>query len=809
MGTRLYAIREACKLQPDDRTEEQVTDILDFVRDVKFFSELTSLQQRTLCRTMAIETYGPRHTIFALGDIGNKYYIILSGSVSVQIPSPTASCPNSYPEHQARCDCKNRHVEVATFLSKGTGFGELALQSSEPRTATIITGEPTEVLVTTAADYEKYAGKFHRLFIEQRVKFLRQCPLIETALQSNMISLQDLAGMADCLNEKSLHGHEIVVRQGEPVESMIFVKSGSLAMLRLVELEPSSPRGSPRRTMSQSPSSKVSKSGTPRSARAKQRGKTSQRREKSKDDSTSNSSSDDENQLQSFSRRASGAGEVNLARAMIAMKQQERDTKLVNMYVNTRRASREEATDIAENLLGRRTSLTLTHPISPRGKTPSKDRNPRSPSKDRKSRSPGRATSKENRATSKESRASASSFGDSSKEGARIHSKHRALWGKLRTHTSKAIAVKTICSLPSSGSKSGKRPATTPGKNASVKTHPTLTPRTPTGKEHRERPSAAPRKTLQETKKKTLLRIGSVGAFQYVGDREVCSNQVFPCNLVSDPIAEIFTMSKHDILRRLPKNLLATLFTNEVNDDPTDSQVLEMLRQTERWFSFRRGLHGEALMRRDQGRPLKATVSGSRVDAVANLGFLGLSPTGDIAKRILPPPRKKGTELTTQDQEHCSQSSARFLRRFHIMKKDPGLQNALARAGAPRSLRTGLNDENVSDPMAVRFEQQWARMRKDPISLDLGEDLDDLSKLAFSSKATASASEPDSTSEVTASGTLDTHAHGSGSWVPTVTTDLPPIQDISAAPTPPRSAAGGLEAGETSRRLPKVGFTAS
>eukprot|EP00930_Biecheleria_cincta_P026467 TRINITY_DN18652_c0_g2_i1.p1 TRINITY_DN18652_c0_g2~~TRINITY_DN18652_c0_g2_i1.p1 ORF type:complete len:764 (-),score=125.41 TRINITY_DN18652_c0_g2_i1:99-2390(-) len=763
MGTRLYAIREACKLQPDDRTEEQVTDILDFVRDVKFFSELTSLQQRTLCRTMTIEAYPPRHTIFALGDIGNKYYIILSGSVSVQVPSPSAACPSGLPEHKDRCDCNNRPLDIATFLAKGMGFGELALQSCQSRTATIITGEPTEVLVTTAADYEKYAGKFHRLFIEQRVKFLRQCPLIETALQSNQISLQDLAGMADCLNEKSLHGHEIVVRQGEPVESMIFVKSGSLAMLRLVDLEAASARSSPRK-------GPMSTSGTPRSAGAKQRGKASPRRGKNKDDSSSSSSSSEEGE--SPRRRASGTGEeINLARAMIALKQQERDTKLVNMYINDRRKSREEATEITETLLGRRTSLTLVPADSPRPK----DRIP----------------SKERRSSSKDSRASASLGADSAGsggEGSRPPSKGRALWAKLKKHTNKAIAVKALCSLPSS-SRGSTRPATTPGRPFAAKTA-----RTPNGK---------------ETKKKTLLRIGSVGAFQYVGDREVCNNQTFPCNLVSDPIAEIFTMSKHDILRRLPKNLLATLFINDTNDDPTDTQVLEMLRQSERWFSFRRGLHGEALMRRDQGRPLKATVSGSRVDAVANLAFLGLNPTGDLAKRILPPPRKKGTELTTQDQEQCSQSSARFLRRFHILKKDPGLQNALARVGAPRSLRTGLNDENVSDPMAVRFEQQWARMRKDPISLDLGEDLDDLSKLTFSGKATASASEPDSTAEVTASGVLDKRSpHGSGSWVPTITADLPPIQDLSPAPTPPRTAAGGLEASETSRRLPKVGFTA-
>eukprot|EP00435_Cladocopium_sp_Y103_P035592 s2253_g9.t1 len=74
-------------------------------------------------------------------------------------------------------------------------------------------------------------------FIEQRVNFLRQCPLILQALQQGIVNPADLAAMANYLNEKSLNGNQVVVRQGDEVQSVIFVRSGSLAMLKLVEVD--------------------------------------------------------------------------------------------------------------------------------------------------------------------------------------------------------------------------------------------------------------------------------------------------------------------------------------------------------------------------------------------------------------------------------------------------------------------------------------------------------------------------------------------------------------------------------------------
>jgi len=243
----------------------------------------------------------------------------------------------------------------------------------------------------------------------------------------------------------------------------------------------------------------------------------------------------------------------------------------------------------------------------------------------------------------------------------------------------------------------------------------------------------------QPPRRRRLLRIGTVGPYQYFGDQQVCSGEVFPVSLVSDPVAEVYIMSKNDIVRRLPKKLFQALFTSEKEAVPNDLLLLDMLRQTERWGSFRRSMHGGAMVkgaRQESGVPrsLRDPTSTSRVDVVANLEFLGVSPQGGIAKSLLPPPQARGVALTAQDEEHFSQASARFLTRFKHIKQDPRLRNALAKAGLMKLHGDGLDDVDdligmdaefryEKDPMQFRFDQDWSKLRSNLISdLDLGED---------------------------------------------------------------------------------------
>lgn len=233
---KLQAVRDACEVHPELRTKIHVDAILDFVKDVSFFAGLSLEQQRSLGQAMTLEAYRPRETIFKTGDIGDKYYIILTGGVNIIIPATSAACPRQI-HKSGECTCPERSVETAIPLERGAGFGELALQYSTTRTATAITIEATELLITTREDYERDAGAMHREYIEQRLDFLSKCTGISDAMAKGIISLSDVRAVANCLAEKHLSGNAVLCSQGDEVERIVFVRTGRLLKLRTLTLE--------------------------------------------------------------------------------------------------------------------------------------------------------------------------------------------------------------------------------------------------------------------------------------------------------------------------------------------------------------------------------------------------------------------------------------------------------------------------------------------------------------------------------------------------------------------------------------------
>lgn len=680
MGTRLNAVREACKLDPELRSEDNINDIVDFVKDVKFFTKLTSLQQRALCRTMTLEEFGARDFIFKNGEYGDKFYIILTGNVGVHIPALDA-CPNGIHNGDEECDCPVKTKETIVFLERGMGFGELALQSDQPRSATIACTEATETLVTKRADYEQYAGHLHRLFIGQRVKFLRRFPRIEDSLQRCLVSTQDIAALANCLSERSLSGNELVVRQGEPVEHMIFVRSGQLAMLRTVESDASQESGPATGQSSQAKKDTASDAGAQLDLGA-----------------------DSSDETASVARR--GGFSHSLARAMLEMKRKERSDRLTQMH---------ETTDASKAVVEASAGTDAS------GHAVAKKRGGSKCSK--QSSDAGGSEGPLKHAGKRASKAlDVPALAAGSPESTR--SKER--WNMLKSSVNKAGALKRVMvSLSTTETTSDVIPGEEAAKRnvehfASVSAarrrvaqyaYKEIAQIPLSGREKRQSTKAArrdeeveravPEKEHSQMRRKRVLSVGSVGAFQYFGDRQVCNGETYPVTLVSDPVAELYMMSKHDILRRLPKKLFNALFAPDGEAVPTDQQCMDMLRQTERWTSFRRTAHSQAASRRHE-------VMQTRL------------------------PARKAIALTAKDEEYFSQSSARFLRKFELMKQDKDLQKAFAAKGLRSRQQVGgggslFDDDDVDDPNRFEFEQSWARCGKFP-GLDLDDEQSEFAK---------------------------------------------------------------------------------
>merc|ERR1712110_1210505 len=210
---------------------------------------------------------------------------------------------------------------------------------------------------------------------------------------------------------------------------------------------------------------------------------------------------------------------------------------------------------------------------------------------------------------------------------------------------------------------------------------------------------------MGETKQKhVLLRVGTISAYQYFGDREVLNGEGYPVSLVSDPVAELYLMAEHDIRRRLPKKLFAVLFTNEANALPSDPELVDIFRQTQRWDSFRRTFN--------PGYSLSPPRVG--VDVEANLDFLGI-PKDARARQM---PRRRGVTLKRRDEERFGQAKSMFLRSVDKIRSDRGLMRALVKDGSDRrkDLRDYFADDDP-DPMTFYHEQTWNKL---PCPIDLG-----------------------------------------------------------------------------------------
>lgn len=188
-------------------------------------------------------------------------------------------------------------------------------------------------------------------------------------------------------------------------------------------------------------------------------------------------------------------------------------------------------------------------------------------------------------------------------------------------------------------------------------------------------------------------------------------------SLVSDASTDIYIMSKHDILRQLPKKMLSALFCQDMISEtvPSDEQLLQMHRLNERWNAFRRRMHSEALASRSQAPALalREPASSSRSNAADS--------------SVLPSPSGRGPSLSFREQAHFSHASARFLRQVKDIKNDRGLRAAFKRDGLLRQHQLGdvpVDEEGGGDdPMSFWLEDYWSKLGSDPVGLDIDAEL--------------------------------------------------------------------------------------
>ncbi|MEW6202760.1 MAG: Crp/Fnr family transcriptional regulator [bacterium] len=105
------------------------------LREVPLFNKLSQKELKVLERASAVKSYERNEVIIHKHDIGDTFFSILSGKVKVILTDDPGK------------------EFIVGILKPKEFFGELSLLDGEPRSASVVALEPTEVLVLRREDF--------------------------------------------------------------------------------------------------------------------------------------------------------------------------------------------------------------------------------------------------------------------------------------------------------------------------------------------------------------------------------------------------------------------------------------------------------------------------------------------------------------------------------------------------------------------------------------------------------------------------------------------------------------------------------
>lgn len=187
-----------------------VDQVLTTIREnVPLLSALTSIQLREFLSDSTIHAKQPGETVFKRNDYTNSFFTIIEGTVEIEV------------------DPENPDDRVT--LGAGEFFGEIGLISGRRRSATVISGTASFLIETPRRSVIKLMNSVAS--VKRTMDEVAVARQIQTQLAPD-VSMEDLAEIVHGATIEQFSASEILMKEGEPGDSLHLIRSGSVTISR-------------------------------------------------------------------------------------------------------------------------------------------------------------------------------------------------------------------------------------------------------------------------------------------------------------------------------------------------------------------------------------------------------------------------------------------------------------------------------------------------------------------------------------------------------------------------------------------------
>ena len=86
-----HRLKKVFSVSPNDRTESDLAELMHVTSDIDYLKKLTEERGSDrvhweCCRVMTLEVFQKDQNVITFGEVGEKFYIILQGKVSILLP---------------------------------------------------------------------------------------------------------------------------------------------------------------------------------------------------------------------------------------------------------------------------------------------------------------------------------------------------------------------------------------------------------------------------------------------------------------------------------------------------------------------------------------------------------------------------------------------------------------------------------------------------------------------------------------------------------------------------------------------------